>query len=227
MAGPALRDQVSLFQQYLQAHPDDSEIRALMDKGIAQGRGGAGWQRDPQVARGLKALDAGDIAAAEQALQARLKERPNDYDALGGMGIVRQQQKRLGEAENYLVQAPACRAEHSGTRPSRMCATGSCWTRPAMPSARAAEPGPRTDRTGDRQESAEPAGPTALANWQSQAGQLDAAEAGYRQVLARTANYPQALAGLINVLSRAGKSDEALRLIDGLSPADQARLAPR
>ena len=225
--GPPSRDQVSLFQQYLQAHPDDSEIRALMDKGIAQGRGGAGWQRDPQVARGLKALDAGDIAAAEQALQARLKERPNDYDALGGMGIVRQQQKRLGEAESYLVQA---------TR----LAGGAQWNA-ALEDVRYWI---LLDQAGDAQRAgrqtqaralieqaiaknpAEPAGPTALANWQSQAGQLDAAEAGYRQVLARTANYPEALAGLINVLSRAGKSDEALRLIDGLSAADQARLAP-
>ncbi|WP_248798986.1 cellulose biosynthesis protein BcsC [Pseudomonas sp. MWU13-2105] len=225
--GPPSRDQVSLFQQYLQAHPDDSEIRALMDKGIAQGRGGAGWQRDPQVARGLKALDAGDIGAAEQALQARLKERPNDYDALGGMGIVRQQQKRLGEAESYLVQATRL---PGGAQWNAALDDVRYWI--------------LLDQAGDAQRAgrqtqaralieqaiaknpAEPAGPTALANWQAQAGQLDAAEAGYRQVLARTANYPEALAGLINVLSRAGKSDEALRLIDGLSAADQARLAP-
>ncbi len=47
-----------------------------MNKGIAQGRTGSGWQRDPHVARGLKALDAGDLATAEQELQARLKDKP-------------------------------------------------------------------------------------------------------------------------------------------------------
>jgi len=225
--GPPSRDQVSLFQQYLQAHPDDAEIRALMDKGIAQGRGGSGWQRDPQVARGLKAIDAGDIAGAEQALQARLKERPNDYDALGGMGIVRQQQKRLGEAESYLVQAtrlPGGAQWNSALEDVRywilLDQAGDAQRAGRQSQARAL-----IDQA-IAKNPAEPAGPTALANWQSQAGQLDAAEAGYRQVLARTANYPEALAGLINVLSRAGKSDEALRLIDGLSAADQARLAP-
>ncbi len=45
-------------------------------------------------------------------------------------------------------------------------------------------------------------------------------------MLARNANYPDALSGLIGVLSRAGKSDEALQLIDRLSAAEQARLAP-
>ncbi|WP_239687921.1 tetratricopeptide repeat protein, partial [Pseudomonas asplenii] len=74
-------------------------------------------------------------------------------------------------------------------------------------------------------DSVEPAGPTALAGWYAQAGEFDAAEAGYRQVLARNPNYPDALSGLIGVLSRAGKSDEALQLIDRLSPAEQARLA--
>jgi len=225
--GPPSRDQVSLFQQYLQAHPNDNEIRALMDKGIAQGRGGAGWQRDPQVARGLKALDGGDIAAAEQALQARLKERPNDYDALGGMGIVRQQQKRLGEAETYLLQATRL---PGGAQWNAALEDVRYWI--LLDEAGEAQRGGRQAQARELIEQAiaknpaEPAGPTALANWQAQAGQLDAAEAGYRQVLARTTNYPEALSGLINVLSRGGKSDEALRLIDGLSAADQARLAP-
>ncbi|NVZ25917.1 BCSC C-terminal domain-containing protein [Pseudomonas gingeri] len=225
--GPPSRDQVSLFEQYLQAHPNDTEIRALMDKGIAQGRGAAGWQRDPHVARGLKALEAGDLATAEQQLQARLNDKPGDYDALGGMGILRQQQKRLGEAENYLLQA---------TR----TAGGGQW-KEALEDVRywilldkAAE-AQRSGRQAQARElieqaiaknPVEPAGPTALAGLQAQAGQLDAAEAGYRQVLARTANYPDALSGLIAVLSRAGKSDEALQLIDGLPPAQQARLAP-
>ncbi|WP_191486069.1 cellulose biosynthesis protein BcsC [Pseudomonas sp. FEN] len=225
--GPPSRDQVSLFQQYLQAHPNDGEIRALMDKGIAQGRGGAGWQRDPLVARGLKAIDAGDLGGAEQALQARLKERPNDYDALGGLGIVRQQQKRLGEAENYLAQATRL---PGGAQWNAALEDVRYWilldkAGEAQRSGRQAQARELIEQA-IAKNPAEPAGPTALANWQAQAGQLDAAEAGYRQVLARTTNYPEALAGLINVLSRAGKSDEALRLIDGLSAAEQARLAP-
>ncbi|SDS05775.1 Tfp pilus assembly protein PilF [Pseudomonas asplenii] len=225
--GPPSRDQVSLFEQYLQAHPDDSEIRALMNKGIAQGRTGSGWQRDPHVARGLKALDAGDLATAEQELQARLKDKPDDYDALGGMGILRQQQKRLGEAENYLVQATRTGA---GAQWKSALEDVRYWI--LLDRANDAQRSGRQAQARELIEQAiaknpvEPAGPTALAGWYAQAGQLDTAEAGYRQVLARNANYPDALSGLIGVLSRAGKSDEALQLIDRLSSAEQARLAP-
>ncbi|WP_419736895.1 cellulose synthase subunit BcsC-related outer membrane protein [Pseudomonas sp. COR18] len=224
--GPPSRDQVSLFEQYLQAHPDDSEIRALMNKGIAQGRTGSGWQRDPHVARGLKALDAGDLATAEQELQARLKDKPDDYDALGGMGILRQQQKRLGEAENYLVQATRTGA---GAQWKSALEDVRYWilldrANDAQRSGRQAQARELIEQAIAR-DSVEPAGPTALAGWYAQAGEFDAAEAGYRQVLARNPNYPDALSGLIGVLSRAGKSDEALQLIDRLSPAEQARLA--
>lgn len=225
--GPPNRDQVSLFEQYLQAHPQDDEIRALMAKGIAQGRSGSGWQRDPHVARGLKALDADDMASAEAEFQARLKEKPTDFDALGGMGIVRQHQKRLGEAENYLVQAsraPGGRQWQAALEDVRY------WL--LLDQGSAAQKAGRYNQASEFIEQAiakkpgEPAGPTARAGLLMQAGQLDAAELGYRQVLARSPDYPDALNGLIGVLAREGKSDEALRLIDGLTPAQQARLSP-
>ncbi|NWB90525.1 cellulose synthase subunit BcsC-related outer membrane protein [Pseudomonas agarici] len=225
--GPPSRDQVSLFEQYLQAHPNDMQIRALMNKGIAQGRGGSGWQRDPHVARGLQALDAGDLAGAEQALQARLKDQPGDYDALGGMGILRQQQKRLDEAQNYLVQATRTAG---GGQWKNALEDVRYWI--LLDQAGEAQRSGRQTQARELIEQAiaknpmEPAGPTALAGLQAQAGQLEGAEAGYRQVLARTPNYPDALSGLITVLSRAGHSDQALQLIDGLSPTEQARLAP-
>lgn len=225
--GPPSRDQVSLFQQYLQAHPDDTEIRALMDKGIAQGRTGNGWQRDPHVARGLKALDEGDLKTAEQEFQARLKDKPSDFDALGGMGILRQQQKRLDEAERYLVQATQT---PGGAQWSKALEDVRYWVLldKANEAQRSGRPAQARDLIGQAiaKNPQEPAGLTALAGLQSQAGQYDAAEAGYRQVLAKNPNYPDALSGLIGVLSREGKSDEALQLIDALSPAEQTRLAP-
>ncbi|TFZ33082.1 cellulose synthase, partial [Pseudomonas syringae] len=62
------------------------------------------------------------------------------------------------------------------------------------------------------------------ADLQAQAGQLDAAQVGYRQVLATQRGNPQAVRGLINVLAQSGQADEALRLPDTLSPAEQAAL---
>jgi len=225
--GPPNRDQVSLFQQYLQAHPQDEEIRALMAKGIAQGRGGIGWQRDPHVARGLKALDAEDMNTAEQEFQARLKDAPSDFDALGGMGIVRQHQKRLSEAESYLVQAS--KAPGGGQWKAALDDVR-YWL--LLDQAAAAQRSGQLAQASELIEQAiarkpaDPAGLTARAGLLVQAGQLPAAESVYRQVLASAPDYPDALNGLIGALARDGKPDEALRLIDGLTPSQQARLSP-
>ncbi|MQU35674.1 tetratricopeptide repeat protein, partial [Pseudomonas helleri] len=54
----------------------------------------------------------------------------------------------------------------------------------------------------------------ALADIQAQNGQLDEAQASYRQVLSVQKDNAQAVQGLVNVLSQAGQADEALRLLD-------------
>ncbi|HDS1818730.1 TPA: BCSC C-terminal domain-containing protein [Pseudomonas putida] len=224
--GPPKRDQVVLFQQYLQAHPDDTQIRALMNKGLAQNRGGrGGWQRDLRVTQALKALDTGDLASAEAALQARLKEHPRDFDALGGMGVLRQQQKRLDEAEGYLVQATRL---PGGAQWRTALADVRYWKLVAE-----ADTAGRAGRFDDARRALDqaivarpndPAGPTALAALQARRGQWETAEAQYRQVLARTPDYADALSGLLNVLTQAGKEEQALNLIDGLTAQQRARL---
>ena len=225
--GPPKRDQVVLFQQYLNAHPDDTHIRALMNKGIAQSRNGQGaWQRDLRVSKALKALDAGDLASAEAALQARLLEQPQDFDALGGMGVLRQQQKRLDEAEDYLIQAtrlPGGEQWRSALQDVRY------WKDLAD-----ADNAARAGRFDDAQRTlgqaidarpSDPAGPTALAALHAHRGQWEAAETQYRQVLARTPDYADALSGLINVLTQAGKEEQALSLVDGLTAQQRTRLS--
>lgn len=57
------------------------------------------------MTKAFMALDDGDLKTAEPLLAARLAQKSNDVDALGGMGVLRQQQERYSEAENYLVQA--------------------------------------------------------------------------------------------------------------------------
>ncbi|KAF1027456.1 MAG: Cellulose synthase operon protein C [Pseudomonas sp.] len=223
--GAPNKDQVPLFQQFLAAHPDDSEIRALMDKGIAQSKGGAEWQRDPQTAKAFKALDAGDLKTAEPLLAARLADKPNDVDALGGMGVLRQQQQRFSEAENYLTQAtrlPGGAAWQSALKEVRY------WN--LLNQARDAKRDGRTGQARDLLAQAERLNPgqtaaaVELAGFQAQDNQLDAAEASYRKVLARRPGDTDALSGLISVLAQAGKSEEALKMIDSVSPAEQAKL---
>lgn len=224
--GPPKPGQVSLFQQFLTAHPDDTEIRALMNKGIAQGRGGSTWQRDPQMTKAFKALDDGDLKTAEPLLAARLAQKSNDVDALGGMGVLRQQQERYSEAENYLVQAtrlPGGAAWQSALNDVRYWNLIS-QSRDAQRAGRSAQARDLVAQA-ERLNPGQPGAAVALAGFQSQDNQFDAAEAGYRKVLARHPDDPDALSGLINVLSQSGQPDEALKLIDSVSPARRAKFA--
>jgi Tfp pilus assembly protein PilF len=223
--GPPNASQVSLFDDFLKVHPDDQEIRDLLNKGKSQSTtaGTPAWQQDPLVARGLQALEKGDQSGAEQAFAARLKSKPDDADALGGLGVVRQQQNRFGEAEQLLNRAIA----NGGSR----------W-KPALDNVRywallqQAREQARTQPAKAQESIAQamrlnPKGidaRLALADIQAQAGQLDAAQANYRQVLSVQRGNPQAVQGLVNLLAQTGQADEALRLLDTLTPAQQAEM---
>ncbi|MGV8916707.1 MAG: cellulose synthase subunit BcsC-related outer membrane protein [Pseudomonas sp.] len=235
--GPPSPEQVPLFQQFLAAHPKDEEIRAQMNKGIALSRprnpttmpnkAAPVWQRDPLDASGLKALEANDLTTAEQQLQTRLKDKPNDPDALGGMGIVRQKQNRLDEAEGYLLRAS-------------QQANGHAW-KTALDDVRywkllaQAEDNRQAGRLqqaqqlaeqATRQKPGEPTAAVALAQLQAQTGQPGAAESGFRRVLASHPQNTSALSGLVAVLAQEGKNDEAQKLIDSVPAAQQSSLAP-
>ncbi|ONH54328.1 Tetratricopeptide repeat-containing protein [Pseudomonas cedrina] len=224
--GAPKSDQVPLFQQFLAKHPDDTEIRALMNKGIAQDKGVSGWQRDPKLVKAFNALDEGDLKTAEPLLAARLAEKSNDMDALGGMGVLRQQQQRFSEAENYLAQATRL---PGGTAWQKALSDVRYWR--LLNEARDAQAAGRSSQALDLAAQAERLNPgradatVALAGFQAQDNQLDASEATYRKVLARNPGDPDALSGLIGVLSQSGRPDEALKLIDSVPPADRAKFS--
>lgn len=224
--GPPKPAQQPLFEQFLRSHPDDAEIRALLSKGRSQGSGGGvAWRRDPQLERGLKALEKGDLTLAERELAAFLKGHPNDADALGGLGLLRQRQERFDDAELLLSKA----LKQGG---------GRAWQR-ALDDVRywsllqQARDSLARDRTGDARQQLEQArrlkpkdgeALLALSDLQARQGELAAAEAGYRQALALGAQKARALRGLAQVLGGQGKPDEALRLLEGLPEAEREKL---
>ena len=218
--GPPNASQVSLFEEFLRVHPDDQEIRDLLNKGRQQA---AGTQQNPLVASGLRALERGDQIGAEKAFQERLATQPNDHDALGGLGVVRQQQGRYDEAEQLLTRAIA----KGGSQWKTALDSVRYWSllqqgrdlQARGQTARAEEAVARAMRLNPRPVD----GRLTLADIQAQAGQFDNATSNYRQVLAAQPGNPQAVRGLIDVLSQTGQADEALRLLDGLSPEEQAK----
>jgi tetratricopeptide (TPR) repeat protein len=222
--GPPTAAQMPLFEEFLKAHPDDQQIREQMNKGRQKSTAG---QQNTVVGRGLQALEKGDLAEAEKAFQERLATHPDDMDALGGLGVIRQQQNRFADAEQLLS-----RAVDKG---------GSQW-KVALDSARywlLIQRGRELQAKGQAAQAQgmfaqalhlDPKnidGRVVIADIQSEAGQFDAAVAGYRQVLAMQPGNPPAVRGLVGALSQTGHADEALRLLDSLSPAEQAKFGDR
>src|SRR5690606_5946942 len=215
-----------LFEQFLKSHPDDEEIRALLAKGRAQGEGGGStWRRDPLLDSAFKALEKDDLAGAERDFEAYLKKRPQDADGLGGLGILRQRQERFEDAELLLTRA----VRQGG---------GKAWQN-ALDDVRywslleRARDNLVADRLADARQQLEQARKLkpgdaeallSLAELQARQGELEQAEAGYRQALQLGQQEVRALRGLAQVLGGQGKADEALRLIERLPAAERDKL---
>lgn len=111
-----------LFVEYLAKYPDDEEIRAQLAEGVAAFRKRAAEAAkresdkvtpiaprvDPLRTRtdaAMKLLEAGDTGRARAELEAVLNQRPNDSEALGGLGIVAMRAGNWREAHDYLTRA--------------------------------------------------------------------------------------------------------------------------
>ncbi|TYP63581.1 cellulose biosynthesis protein BcsC [Stutzerimonas stutzeri] len=202
-----------LFEHYLKTHPDDEEIHALLAKARKAPAKPAAWKPDPDVARGLAALDRRDLARAEEAFAKRLKASPNDPDALGGLGVVRQQQDKLEDAEFLLTKA--VRQPRGG---SWKKALGEVRYWRLLDSSRQAT-GNAALALVQQAIALQPNNPEGLrqrANIHLADGNFVQAEADYRQVLQRKPADADAQRGLIDTMVQAGRTEEALTLIDQL-----------
>lgn len=224
--GPPKPAQQPLFEQFLRTHPDDADIRALLVKGRSQpSSGGVAWSRDPVLERGLKAMEKGELEAAERDLTNYLKTHPNDVDALGGLGIVRQRQERYDDAELLLTKAVK---QGRGRAWQAALDDVRYWSllqqvRKNIQRGRLADARQQLERA----RSLKPKDSEALltlAELQAQEGEFTAAEAGFRQALALRSQETRALRGLAQLLGEQGKPDEALRLLERLPKGEREKL---
>lgn len=214
---------MALFEEYLKVYPDDEEVREQMRTGQRQAQ--STYQQNPHLQRGFKALEGEDLVAAEQSFQARLREAPQDADALGGLGLVRQRQKRLADADALFRQAIK---QGGGSRWQAALQANRYWS--LLDEAAAARENGDPDKARERLQRAIASNPREvqgllnLADLQAAEGQFERAESTYRQALALDAGQPDGLRGLVSVLAQNGKLGEAQRLMNNLSDAQRERL---
>lgn len=214
---------MALYEDYLKVYPDDEEVREQMRTGQRQAQ--SNYQQNPHLQRGFKALESEDLTAAEQSFQARLREAAQDADALGGLGLVRQRQNRLVDADALFRQAIK---QGGGSRWQAALQSNRYWT--LLDEAAAARESANPDKARELLQRAiasnprEVQGHLNLADLQAAEGQFERAETTYRQALALDAGNPDGLRGLVSVLAQNGKLGEARRLLDNLGDAQRQRL---
>lgn len=222
---------IPLYEAYLRVYPKDEAVQARLREvqaGQRAARAEAAAARDPlrlRTTEGFKALEDGDLEAAEADFQSVLKDRPNDADALGGMGVLRLRQEEFAQARNYLERAMR---QGSPARWKQSFDSATYWT--LVEQAQTARDAGDTETARQFLEQAvriDPREITAennLADVLAESGKLEAAEAAYRRVLLRQVDNPDAMRGLVGVLSQTGKAAEALQLVERLTPSQQEKV---
>src|SRR3989344_4037966 len=222
---------IPLYQEFLRANPGDTAVQTrLVQAQNLQKQSQAASVRtaDPlrqRTTAGFQALDDGELDAAEAAFLNVLESRPTDGDALGGLGILRLRQERFADARGLLERASRA---GSASRWKQALDSATYWSlveqatsereRGETAAAR------RSLEQAVRLNPAEVTAETDLADLLVEDGQYDAAEASYRRVLARQADNPDAVRGLVGVLAQNNKAAEALALVEKLSPSQQEKV---
>ncbi len=222
------RADAPLYQAFLDVNPNDAAIRARLDeisRQQADAQRAAQAANDPLRRRatdGFRALDTGNVAQAETDFEAVLAKRPNDPDALGGLGVLRLRQERFTEARDLLQRASR---QGSPGRWRSALNSASYWSLveegTAARDAGNLQGARRLLEQAVKLDAAEASGQNALADTLGRSGDFNEAEAVYRRVLTREPANADALRGLVGVLSQNNRPDEALAIIDRMTPEQQ------
>ena len=200
----------ALIEAYLAMHPSDQSLRERLR---APTTGGRASSASLSRSAGFVALDRGEHEKAEAAFRSTLASRPNDAEALGGLGVIFLRREDFPEAAGLLDRAVA-----AGGGQWRDAAKSARYWRD-VEAARAARLAGRRDeaerlaQAAVRLDGAEPEAAVLLADLQAERGQLALAERGYRAVLARHPVHEGAFRGLLGLLAKAGRIPEMQELV--------------
>jgi tetratricopeptide (TPR) repeat protein len=183
--------------------------------------------------RGVRALEAGQVAQAVQTFEQVLDRAPGDAGALGGLGVARLRQGRSAEAQDLLARAVAVdeaggpqkwgRALDVAAFAGELARARQLLARGIMDAAETALLRAVRRETGERAEAEALLGDIALRR-----GDARGAEPHYRAALSRRPELPAAQLGLLETLQRQGRIAEAQDLAGRIgNPADNRANALR
>lgn len=220
-----------LYRDYLAQGGEDSAVRARLAE-LSQGtdearRAAEARERDPLTRgrrQGFDALASGDLTAAGERFARLLRERPQDPDALGGLGVVRLREGRVAEARDLLGRAVAVSGNASSPwRGAHVSAQVRLLLQQAD-AARSAQRLPQALELARQAAQLDPRDPLpvlALGDLQADAGQWLQAEGHYREALQLDPQQVDAHKGWLRAMHATGRGDAARQAIEAL-PEERA-----
>ena len=218
------------LQEYLERDPGDTVVRERV-KVFAQAEENLRRLMADPVYRarvdGLALLDGGDLAAAEAHFDRALRELPEDPEIAGDMGMVRLRQGHHAQALAYFRQALRGQPEQAG-KWQALIAAAQFWglMREVGDARSAGEFRLAEDKLREAMQinPQEVAAVVALARIRSDQGDIVDAERNFRKALEREPSNRDALSGLIGLLARSGRPDQARQMIAGLNAEQRSAL---
>lgn len=216
-------EDLQLIKNYLAKNPEDAEIKKLLANGGRTTPPPTAAAVDPQKLAiqqasesGMKALEDENDAAAEVQFNKILASKPNDANALGGLGVIRMRQGRHAEARTLLAKA----AKQDPTKWNQALNSASYWG--AIREAQSLKQSRNLAKAKSYFEQASKLSPNGieaqigLAELSVEAGQLADAEKRYIGVLESHPENLDAIAGILSILMQTNRQQEASRLMANL-----------
>ena len=226
---PVNKASIPDYQDWLKLHPNDAVIAGLLDKAQHPPQSPADILAVKRSAA-FAALQVGKLHDAEAGFEAVLRKKPDDADALGGLGLVRLRQGKNDAAHDLLSRAIAADPANKDRWEQALAGAsiGEQYASAHDEMQRGQWAAAERDLRAIIAHGGQIAGAQQmLADVLRQRGDLRNAETQYRAVLAHQPNNADAMVGLAQVLEKLGRGAEAEALLDRAEHAGNTRAVGR